>query len=169
MTLSKMEASAIIAVVCADKACVARIAHSSSQMTQLLGLSGQLRNISNIGRDVANAIYQGKLKPFESVDYSQETISQMCVGISEVTTRAIKNSMGKLKFIKAVDDHGNTSNEGHYAPMVTMKDGSQYTFDWWMTLNQFNPVIWQTRTWERWPDPAVLYEGRQFYYFREFK
>ncbi len=56
----------------------------------------------------------------------------------------------------------------HYAPDVEMTDHCHYVFDWWMTLNVNNPIIWKLEDWQKWPNPSVIRRGIPLCWFQGF-
>jgi len=67
-----------------------------------------------------------------------------CVGIAQVTQAAIFSQMvgGKLPKVRSsLVLRRNVGGFEHKGTGVAMKDGSDYVFDWWPTLNPNNPLI----------------------------
>ena len=174
MAITREQAQAIINVVAADTNCV-KIINSGNPLVrwQLFGiptpgLHGQLRNMSNIMGDIKDAIQTLNIIPGQSVEFSTQTENEMCIGIQNAVVTAFLNSKSKLPFVNKVGNHRNKASEGHYQPIFTLSDGSQYIFDWWMTLRVYNPIIWHPKDWEQWPDPHIYHLGVPFWFFRGF-
>ncbi len=68
-----------------------------------------------------------------------------CVGIADATVAAI-NKAG-ITEVAAAAREDRILPEWHSVTGVTMRDGSQYTFDWFLTLAVNNPVIFRLDEW----------------------
>jgi hypothetical protein len=145
--LTRSAAFRICDIVSKDVACQALL--GGSKILQGSGYAGTARNTANriavfLGdRDMADAQLAG------------------CIGISENTTAAIypetidgsKSGAGYLPEIRRAitcsrepkDIFGNAWE--HHACCLIMQDGSDYVFDWWKTLDTWNPWIYVTDNW----------------------
>lgn len=80
----------------------------------------------------------------------EEFDSKICIGIAQATKAAIVAILanGKLPKVRGsymaervVDGYP------HKATGVGMKDGTDYVFDWWPTLNVRNPLVSTLAAW----------------------
>ena len=95
----------------------------------------------------------------------------MCIGISTAVTAAVMTAWHKKELpwlVKVGDQRNDPEWFGHYAPKLTMHNGGEYIFDWWMTLEIFNPIVWRFEDWRQYPSPVVLTRGVQFASFQGF-
>lgn len=84
-----------------------------------------------------------------------------------MTSAAINRSLQKLPFVIMADPSvGVTEGDGHYAPNIIMKRGGEYTFDWWMTLEIDNPILWRTKDWRLY---AMTLISNKYVPFRDFE
>jgi hypothetical protein len=91
-----------------------------------------------------------------------EFVRVSCVGISEVTQGVVfaETLKGKLPKVRTSRTTQRTVNKFvHHATCVSMKDGSDYVFDWWPTLNPKNPLI---STYSQWVIAGTTIEHRSF-------
>lgn len=91
-----------------------------------------------------------------------EFVRVSCVGISEVTQGVIfaETLKGKLPKVRSSRTTQRTVNDFvHSATWVGMKDGTEYVFDWWPTLNPKNPLI---STYPQWLIAGTTIEHRNF-------
>ena len=96
----------------------------------------------------------------------------MCVGIANAVTDAVYNSTamiddGKKKrnpnsmpwMKKTLGVQNDLAQFVHWGPKVTTNDGNEYIFDWWLTLDIFNPIIFHYDDWRLYPLPGILSRG----------
>jgi hypothetical protein len=91
-----------------------------------------------------------------------EFVRVSCVGIAEVTQAVIfgETLKGKLPKVRSSRTTQRTvKNFVHSATYVSMKDGTEYVFDWWPTLNPKNPLI---STYPQWLIAGTTIENRSF-------
>jgi hypothetical protein len=144
MALAKQAAMQIVAAVRSDPECLRRI---KSVIPDLGGYAGSVRNLGYI------FTFQDPTDP--------ETAAKVCTGIAEQTMTAINNALGPIDHAgrpekgSAIPDveSANTIDRVHLsthhtATLVSMKDGTEYVFDWHATLNVENPLIYESP--ERW-------------------
>jgi hypothetical protein len=80
----------------------------------------------------------------------EEFDSKICIGIADATQAAIIANVlnGKLpKVLTSSRAERVVSGYPHKATGVWMKDGTDYVFDWWPTLNTRNPLISTKAAW----------------------
>lgn len=73
-----------------------------------------------------------------------------CTGIAQVTQRVIFSETlgGRLpKVQSSLVRRRNVNGYEHKGTGVAMKDGTDYVFDWWATLNPGNPLISTLAQW----------------------
>jgi hypothetical protein len=82
-----------------------------------------------------------------------DVASFVCVGIAEASssaiTTALKAGNTKLGEVESAGLIDRSKPAEHVATLVTMKDGSQYVFDWHKTLNSTNPFLYVASDWSR--------------------
>lgn len=75
-----------------------------------------------------------------------------CIGISEATSKAIFTEIraGTITDMKTTCPVYRVVHQfSHFGTRVSMKDGSDYVFDWFPTLEPWNPVIYRYLDWKR--------------------
>jgi hypothetical protein len=73
-----------------------------------------------------------------------------CVGIAIATKAAIMGYVfnGKLpRVLSSYMAERTVNGTAHKGTCVAMKDGTEYVFDWWPTLNLRNPLISSKAAW----------------------
>jgi hypothetical protein len=91
-----------------------------------------------------------------------EFVRVSCVGIAEVTQGVVfaETRKGKLPKVRTSRTTQRTVNGFvHSATCVSMKDGTDYVFDWWPTLNPKNPLI---SAYPQWLIAGTTIENRYF-------
>lgn len=144
MSLSKEAATAIVKVVSRDSESFNRINtfEGDAIMTRIVpdswGITGDLRNWSLIA---------------VGADPTEDAAANfVCVGIADASSAAISNALKNSANLPDVDSSETISRSkpaAHTATLVTMKDGSQYVFDWHKTLNVNNPFIFKVDDWNQ--------------------
>jgi hypothetical protein len=144
MSLSRDSALRICQVVAADTLCSALL--TKPVFGAFGGWAGPIRNLLNTTvRDKTD----------------DEVQSLSCIGVSEATTAAVeRESAGRAQggtpalpdvqraiTIRRVVHHIGTGDWEHHACKVMMTDGSEYVFDWFVTLDASNPWIYRVSDW----------------------
>jgi hypothetical protein len=91
-----------------------------------------------------------------------EFVRVSCVGIAEVTQGVIftETIQGRLPKVRSSRTTMRTVDKFvHHATGVSMKDGTDYVFDWWPTLNPKNPLI---SAYPQWLIAGTTVENRSF-------
>lgn len=162
MALSKELADAIVSVVITDPESYKRIDSWLGHLPlPYLHISwaapGDIRNYWYAWTDTWVKIAHGHY-------WAQPTREQedfICYGISNATIDAIKAAVEEAKTIARLlgDSHVKTKEDvlgsiasvsdsqwfggfPHQATKIVMPDKSNYVFDWWRTLDPFNPLIY---------------------------
>lgn len=76
--------------------------------------------------------------------------SKICTGIALTTKVAIMASVLNGKLGKVLSSHVAervVKDYAHKGTGIAMKDGTEYVFDWWPTLNPQNPLISLKTAW----------------------
>lgn len=181
MPLTRDTAIAIVSSVAGDRTCVniihsaysmlpwgaagsaRNLVNSTRDSFSYIGSSGVTGVLANWWRLVTGNAPADKT-------YSDDTKLHMCFTIKNEACRAIQANLKKyhatdnsdytrefrkimkgLEPIKSVLTSLECTGEGHTAPGVLLTDGSQYVFDWWMTLDITNPIIWKPNDWKPLP------------------
>jgi len=79
-----------------------------------------------------------------------EFVRLSCVGIAEATKTVIVTNVvnGKLPKVRSSYTAMRTVNGyAHKGTNVAMRDGTEYVFDWWPTLNARNPLVSSRAEW----------------------
>lgn len=181
MPLTREEAQAIINVVSNDQNCRSLIQSVLRIMPAHWKAGGWMRNAANtiiydVGAGiVSKSAWQEKFKNgfvsglTESFPQSKKFQAECCNGIAKATTAAICSHLSQLPFVSGANDsQGTITDYGHYATKVIMKKGGEYTFDWWMSLDVYNPILWRTKDWLHYPNSAIMNKGVDFYNFEGF-
>lgn len=180
--LPREVAREIVRIVMSDDQCRQRLTGTATAWEKRQMLQGQLRNWRNLAADIGHDVAHpsniatnmwGHLKengwPYYDVEQSTRTGNELCVGLSSAVIHALGHwqhspvlcaNLAPKK--SPVENVRNDTGEGHYAPRITMKDGTQYSFDWWLTLDIRDPMIWHYEDWRRLFHPAVLNRGVLF-------
>ena len=141
MALDVETARSIVKAVRADAACRARIEGTkfSAIIRFAFGgahLAGGVRNLAMILRGLGPE--------------HQIFVHLSCVGIAMATQRVIYSEMlaGRLPKVQgSLIRRRRVSGFEHKGTGVAMKDGSDYVFDWWPTLDLENPLISTLSQW----------------------
>ena len=145
MCLSKEAASDIVSAVKKDADCNAKINSRLKRRPASWGASGWTRNVAYgvyLSVTLDDYVYSasGTNPAFESL---------LCTGIASCTERAIAGALERpgipeVKSVGKVDRF----DPPHTATLITMKEGSEYVFDWHATLNPRNPLIYRAADWQ---------------------
>ncbi|MGC4089963.1 MAG: hypothetical protein QM756_19160 [Polyangiaceae bacterium] len=111
----------------------------------------------------ARNLFLNQIARLEETDMTFIRVS--CTGIAERTQKAIDNGAVRGAIPKVRDaNYVSRSVNGfaHNATAVWMKDGNNYVFDWWPTLNPSNPIISRRTEWN------VAHGGVEFRLFKGF-
>ncbi|OED38552.1 hypothetical protein AB833_19230 [Chromatiales bacterium (ex Bugula neritina AB1)] len=76
----------------------------------------------------------------------------ICTGIAEATAAVIKTALPTNKGLADIESAQAISREtgiAHAGTHITMKDGTDYVFDWHTTLAVENPTIYLTKNWHQ--------------------
>ena len=75
-----------------------------------------------------------------------------CIGIAEATSKAIFSAIrsGDIPAAKTTCSVYRVVHQfPHFGTRVSMKDGTDYVFDWFPTLEPWNPLIYQYANWKK--------------------
>jgi hypothetical protein len=106
------------------------------------------------------------LNQIAGLDEKDETFIRVsCTGIAQRTQAvvfvgAMKGDLPKVRSASIVSRTVN--GFAHNATGVSMKDGCDYVFDWWPTLNPSNPIISRRVEW------MVAHGGVEYRLFKGF-
>ncbi len=133
MPMTRSLAAKIVSAVSADPDCVERISSVFSKIPAESRLAGQLRNLCWAGWASLAGI---------STKY-------ICLGIAEASSNAISRAnLPGVTFASAEPD--DPENNKHWGTLVTVqtKRLSYYVFDWWMSLDVNNPILFHRSDWK---------------------
>ncbi len=144
--LSTKDAQAIVNLVANDVCCRAVIKGPNNALFRYTGQSGRIRNF-------ANAVSEsfGLLGP-------EDVQRVSCIGISATTSQAVNQAgtrMAGIRKVKAILPNVTNAIQcsrvingwHHHGCRVVMKDGTDYVFDWWRTMDPRNPWLYKTADW----------------------
>ncbi len=127
MALTKDQAKAITETVSKDEESKGRIQSWVAVLPDSWGWAGIIRNF---GFSLAVTYTPVRYDKWDHL---------VCTGIAAASCNAINNS--RPAAIRRADSVDRLEPFPHTATLVEMSDGSSYVFDWWVTLNVDNPMI----------------------------
>jgi hypothetical protein len=167
MALTVEQAREIVNIVASDSECGRRINSVLKIVPPQYQASGFIRNtLITVGFDMVPDILDTygiqKRKGMQSDEFRYHC----CNGIADAVMDVFSHHR-KLPFIKSVSK-GDSKSTDHTAPQFAMTAGGEYVFDWWLTLDIRNPILWRKADWEQFTNPAFSNKGTQYRYFEGF-
>lgn len=167
MSLTREQAQEIVNVVAKDANCVNRINSIFGKLPANIKGSGEIRNLLiTAAFDVVPDVLERFGVKERMTPQSTEFAQHCCVAISDAVCTLFKHHRN-LPFIKEISG-GSCVTTDHYAPIFKMKSGGEYVFDWWMSLDVQNPIIWRKFEWEHFTDPTHFFDGVPLKEFKGF-
>ena len=167
MALTVEQAREIVNIVASNAECGRRINSVVGIINPEFNASGFIRNnLITAGFDVIPDILDRYGIQKRKNMQSQEFRYHCCNGIADAVMDVFTHHR-KLPFIKEIRK-GDCQTTDHTAPLFAMVSGGEYVFDWWLTLDIRNPIIWRRADWDYFTNPAHSNKGTQYRYFEGF-
>jgi len=167
MSLKMETAGAIVSVVKNDPTCKKNI---SSVLAYILpddaGVTGATRNFLMVLADSPNYLLEDVVNFVGGLDTAKERYvapklfpntdpnvdKLICTGIADATAAVISTALKTNRALDLVETAAMLSREtgiSHAGTHITMKDGTDYVFDWHTTLAPEDPTIYLTKNWHQ--------------------
>jgi hypothetical protein len=138
MPLTKEQITKMCDLVAADADCRTLLTCSASNPLSWVGLAGTA------------------VTAWHMYDDKEEADKHNCVGVANVTVKALNAGKAKVPWLKSVSDaHRSPGGWHHFATRVLLDDGSEWVLDWHKTLNPWNPWVSPRDEWGKGDDKAV--------------